>query len=147
MTEPERFDRKDATAVTREALARAGQALPPAGAAVEEDARRGFVGALEPPVIMHRLGFPLVDLSTLDFVDWPLPDRQEGRRGHAGAVVRTTMPGLVALTFGDQYAEQAPAPQVEGDAPLWDGLIGALDRFTFWFPVVTSPDAPLPPPA
>lgn len=70
-------------------------------------------------------------------------DRAPGYRGDAAAVVATTHAGLVALVFGPQYAPDAPAPHVDGDAAALDELLGLLDTFRFWFPLVAPRDAAL----
>lgn len=57
--------------------------------------------------------------------------------------VATTLPGLVALAFGPQYAPGAPEPAVTGDRAVLDDLLGLLDAFRFWFPLTASRDRPL----
>jgi alkyl sulfatase BDS1-like metallo-beta-lactamase superfamily hydrolase len=67
----------------------------------------------------------------------------EGRDGQAPVTVATTLLGLVALVFGEQYAPGAPPPCVEGDRAILDELLGLLDTFRFWFPLVAPRDEPL----
>jgi alkyl sulfatase BDS1-like metallo-beta-lactamase superfamily hydrolase len=71
---------------------------------------------------------------------------EEGARGASDATVRGTLPGLVAVAFGAQYAPEAPAVVVEGDRAAWDDLVAALDAFRFWFPLVAPRDHRFGPP-
>ena len=64
----------------------------------------------------------------------------EGRDDRAAVTVAVTLPGLVALVFGERYAPGAPPPEVTGDGTVLDDLLGLLDTFRFWFPLVAPRD-------
>lgn len=63
------FESKGATEATAAVLARAREDLPAASPETWAAATRGFVGALEPPQVLHAAGFPVSDPATLAFLD------------------------------------------------------------------------------
>jgi alkyl sulfatase BDS1-like metallo-beta-lactamase superfamily hydrolase len=65
-----------------------------------------------------------------------------GHDDHASTTVTTTLLGLVALVFGEQYAPGAAPPEVTGDRAVLDELLGLLDTFRFWFPLVAPRAVP-----
>jgi alkyl sulfatase BDS1-like metallo-beta-lactamase superfamily hydrolase len=66
----------------------------------------------------------------------------EGRDDRAPVTITTTLLGLVALVFGEQYAPGAAPPEVTGDRAVLDELLGLLDTFRFWFPLVAPRAVP-----